>query len=343
MSSLTLRTLRTHRQTTHYLETGPSDGPLMLFLHGWPSIGLIWRAQLEAFGEAGWHCVAPDLRGFGDSTIRSAVDAYSTRAAVADAIELHDHLGGEPAIWIGHDWGSAVVGAVAAHHPERCRGIVLVSWAYFPGSNALDTLVPLVDRTIYPADLYPDGQWDYYRYYTTNFEEAVADLDADVRSSLASIYRPGIPEMVGEVAPTATVSQTGGRFGDAHRAPTTLPHPDLWPAADFDELVRAFSEHGFRTSSAWYMNDSANIAYAREARNNGRLSMPVLFVNGDWDVICSIDIDRQGEPMLATCADLTVRSLPAGHWLPLERKDELTRTIQQWLPEQRPVGLPARG
>ncbi|CAN5335555.1 hypothetical protein BH11ACT4_BH11ACT4_13230 [soil metagenome] len=199
--------------------------------------------------------------------------------------------------------------------------------------NALDRLVPLVDRTLYPSDLYPDGQWDYYRYYTTNFEEAVADLDADVRSSLASIYRPGDPAMVGAVAPTATVSRSGGRFGPAHRAPASDPHPDLWPPEDFDELVRAFSKRGFRASSAWYLNDDANIAYAQDARDYGNLALPVLFVNGDWDVICSIKADRQGEPMFASCVELTVRSLPAGHWLPLERKDELTSTIREWLPE----------
>ncbi len=53
------RTFSTPRHTTHYLESGPADGPLMVFLHGWPSIGLIWHAQMEAFSADGWHCVAP--------------------------------------------------------------------------------------------------------------------------------------------------------------------------------------------------------------------------------------------------------------------------------------------
>ncbi|MFP3803394.1 alpha/beta fold hydrolase, partial [Paraburkholderia sp. SIMBA_027] len=46
---LVSRSLATSRQTTRYLECGPADGPLMIFLHGWPSIGLMWRAQMEAF------------------------------------------------------------------------------------------------------------------------------------------------------------------------------------------------------------------------------------------------------------------------------------------------------
>jgi pimeloyl-ACP methyl ester carboxylesterase len=325
------RSFSTARQTTHILECGPEDGALMIFLHGWPSIGLMWRAQMEAFAAEGWHCVAPDLRGFGGSSAPAGNDAYAIEHVVADMAELHDHLGGQPAIWVGHDWGSAVAGALCAHAPERCRGVVLVSLAYQPDGHALPTVVPLVDRTIYPADRYPDGQWDYYRYYTTHFDAAVADLDADQAASLASIFRPGDPAASGKVAPHALVTRNGGRFGAAHRAPPTAPDPALWPPADFDVLVASFAERGFRPSCAWYLNDDANMAYARRAPDGGRLSQPVLFVNGDFDQICSIAGNRQGDPMRASCAGLTVTSMPAGHWLPLECKAELNLAIRGWL------------
>lgn len=330
-STLVSCTFSTPRQTTHYIECGPADGPLMIFLHGWPSIGLMWRAQMNAFASDGWRCIAPDLRGFGSSFAPTANDAYTIEEIVADMAELHDHLGRKAAIWVGHDWGSIAVGALAAHEPTRCRGAVLISWAYFPDGNALPTLVPLVDRTIYPADRYPDGQWDYYRYYTTHFEAAVGDLDADVGASLASIFRSGSPAAVGEVSPSAKVTHNGGRFGAAHRAPHTQPDPALWPPVDFEELVRAFKLRGFLPTCALYLNGDANTAYAREASNGGRLSQPILFVNGDLDQICGINGNRQGDPMRAACRDLTVASLPCGHWLPLERKEELTLIIRHWL------------
>jgi pimeloyl-ACP methyl ester carboxylesterase len=335
LTMLASRILSTARHTTHYLECGPRNGPLMMFLHGWPSIGLMWRAHMEAFAAEGWHCVAPDLRGFGESSAPADIDAYTNENVVADMVELHDSLGGMPAIWIGHDWGSVVAGALAAHEPWRSRGIVLTSVPYFAGANALPTLVPLVNRTIYPADQYPDGQWDYYRYYTTHFEAAVADLDADPAATLASIYRSGNPSDLGKVWPTAVVTRNGGRFGSAHRAPPTPPDPALWPPADFDVLVQRFKAHGFRPPCAWYMNDDANMAYARAAPDKGRLSQPVLFVNGDWDGICSIVGNRMGDPMRASCADLTVNGLPAGHWLPLERKEEHIHAIRAWLFDKR--------
>ena len=329
--ALISRNVSRPRQTTHYIECGPADGPLMIFLHGWPSISLMWRTHLEAFAADGWHCVAPDLRGFGGSSAPAATDAYAIEEVVADMADFHDHLGGEPAIWVGHDWGCVVVGALAAHAPKRGRGVVLTSLAYQPAGHALRTLVPLVDRMIYPADRYPDGQWDYYRFYDTHFETAVADLDADKEASLASIFRSGDPAAIGKVAPHALVTRNGGRFGAVHRAAPTEPDPAIWPPADFDALVRAFEASGFRPSCAWYLNDAAAIAYALKAPDGGHLSQPVLFVNGELDQICTIAGNRQGDPMRSACPDLTVTNMPAGHWLPLERKADHIQVIRTWL------------
>ena len=330
-STLSSKTFSTRRHTTHYLECGPADGPLMIFLHGWPELSLIWRAQMDAFAAEGWRCVAPDLRGYGGSSAPAANDAYANEQVVADMAELHDHLGRKPAIWVGHDWGSVIAGSLVAHQPERSRGVVLISVPYFPDANALPTLVPLVDRSIYPADQYPDGQWDYYRYYTQHFKSAVADLDADKAASLASIFQPGDPASMGKPTPNSMVTRKGGRFGAAHRAPATPPDPALWPPADFDVLVQAFQAHGFRPPCAWYLNDDANIAYAHKAPNSGHLIRPVLFVNGDLDAINTINGNHYGDAMRATCADLTVTDLSGAHWLPLERKTELVQAIRVWL------------
>ncbi|CAN7605482.1 alpha/beta fold hydrolase [Neorhizobium sp. LjRoot104] len=194
---------------------------------------------MEALASDGWRCIAPDMRGYGGSSDPAAVDAFTNEQVNRDMVELHDHLGGEPAIWVGHDWGSVVAASLVAHEPARSRGLVLISVPYFPDANALPTLVPLIDRTIYPADDYPDGQWDYYRYYTTHFEAAVSDLNADRAASLALIYRSGDPASIGKPSANALVTHKGGRFGEAHRAPPTTPDPALWPAADFNALVIA--------------------------------------------------------------------------------------------------------
>jgi pimeloyl-ACP methyl ester carboxylesterase len=329
--TLTTRIFRSSRHSTRYWECGPADGPLLIFLHGWPGIGLMWRAQLEAFASEGWRCVAPDMRGYGGSAAPAAPEAYRLNEIVDDMVELHDHLGARPAIWLGHDWGTPVAGALTAQHAARSRGVVLISVPYFPASFGLPALLPLIDRELYPVERYPDGQWDYYRFYLTHFEQTVSDTDADIPATLASIYRPGNPASAGKVSPSALMTLNGGRYGAAHRAPPTPPDPALWPQADFGALVEAFRAHGFRPANAWYLNDSANMAYANAAPDGGRLRQPVLFVNGEWDPICDINRSRLGEPMARACHDLSVTSLPAGHWLPLERKTELVQAVRSWL------------
>jgi pimeloyl-ACP methyl ester carboxylesterase len=120
------------RHTTAYLDQGPADGPLMIFVHGWPELGLVWRAQMAHFAALGWRCIAPDMRGYGGSSAPTATSAYAMRELVADMVELHDDVGAAPAVWIGHDWGSPVVASLAARHPQRCRGAALISVPYFP-------------------------------------------------------------------------------------------------------------------------------------------------------------------------------------------------------------------
>ncbi|HEY0257907.1 MAG TPA: alpha/beta hydrolase [Candidatus Methylacidiphilales bacterium] len=329
--TLTARTFSSPRHTTRYWEAGPIDGPLMIFVHGWPEIGLMWRAQVEAFASEGWHCVAPDMRGYGGSSASGIPEAYALEEIVRDMVELHDHLGARPAIWVGHDLGSPVAGALAAHHATCSRGVVLVSVPYLPESFALQNLLPLIDRQLYPADRYPDGQWDYYRFYLTHFDQTVADFNADIPATLAVIYRHGDSAAVDRIYRSALVSRNGGWFGSEHRAPATQPDPALWPPADFETLAEAFRAHGFLPANSWYLNDTANTAYAHAAPNGGRLRQPVLFVNGDFDGICDITRSRLGEPMRSTCEDLSVTSLPSGHWLPLERKTELVQAIRSWL------------
>ena len=142
----------------------------MVFVHGWPALSIMWRRQLEHFGALGYRCVAPDMRGYGRSSAPRALAEYALEHIVTDMVELLRALGAERAIWVGHDWGSAVVWSIAAHHPELCRAVVSLCVPYFANGFAPATLVPLVDRNVYPEAKYPAGQWDYQLFYEHDFE-----------------------------------------------------------------------------------------------------------------------------------------------------------------------------
>nr|WP_168598879.1 alpha/beta fold hydrolase [Rhizobium sp. SG570] len=303
----------------------------MIFLHGWPELGLVWRRQIEYFSGQGWRCVAPDMRGYGGSSRPDYTAAYTVRELVADMIELHDALGGAPAVWVGHDWGSAVAWSMASHHASRCRGVVNLCVPYFARGFALPNLVPLVDRDVYPAERYPVGQWDYWLFYRAQFLRASREFEADVAATLALLYRAAPPRQPGQPAFTAAVCARNGWFGPAGRAPATPLDDVLLDREDFHAIVEAFTATGFSGADAWYMNDATNIAYAAEAPNFGRLTLPALFIHATNDTVCDTTQSRLAKPMREDCERLSEVAIEGGHEIMLEAPTAVNEAIAGWL------------
>ena len=335
--SMTTNQAETPRHRTSWIEDGPADGPLMIFIHGWPEIGLLWRAQITHFAAAGWRCVAPDMRGYGGSSVPTSTGAYAVRELVADMVELHDALGGKPAVWVGHDWGSPVVWGMATHHPDRCRAVANLCVPHIARGFALPNLVPLIDRDLYPADKYPVGQWDYWLLHREHFGRTVRAFEADVRATFNASYRTGKRDAVGKPATSADMRSRGGWFGP--KGPPAVPRDEaLMPQDVFDALVAAFEKTGFGGADAWYLNDAPNIAYAAEAADFGRIDLPVLFLHAELDTICDTVHSRLADPMREDCTDLTEVTIAGGHMLMLERPDEVNAAIEQWLGDKRLSG-----
>jgi pimeloyl-ACP methyl ester carboxylesterase len=103
------------------------DGPLMLFLHGFPEYWAMWRPMLEHFGARGWCAAAPDLRGYNLSAKPAAVEAYRVKHLVADALALAAHYTKEKFVLVAHDWGGAVAWGLAIAHPERLSRLVMLN------------------------------------------------------------------------------------------------------------------------------------------------------------------------------------------------------------------------
>ncbi|MEQ8662871.1 MAG: alpha/beta hydrolase, partial [Gammaproteobacteria bacterium] len=197
------RYAQTTRHTTHYLACGPVDGPLIVFVHGWPELSLSWRHQLPVFGGLGFRAVAPDLRGYGRSSVYPEHADYRQQEVVTDMLELLAELGRERAVWVGHDWGSPTVWNLARLYPERCVAVANLCVPYFTIENGLDSLLALVDRRLYPEDEYPAGQWEYMRFYEENFARATAVFEADPYRTVQMLFRKGDPADAGKPAFTA--------------------------------------------------------------------------------------------------------------------------------------------
>jgi pimeloyl-ACP methyl ester carboxylesterase len=322
---------RSSRHATHYLACGDDDAPLILFLHGWPELSLSWRHQLRCFADLGFRAIAPDMRGYGRSTVHAKKEDYAVEPIVADMIELLDSLERDAAFWVGHDWGAPIVWAIAQHHSARVHGVANLCVPYLPNGFAIENLLPLVDRTLYPADAYPVGQWDYHVHYEENFDRACAAFDADPRATVKALLRRGDPSGRGRPSRAAKVRRYGGWFGAADRAPDLPFDTDVLDEESLDGYAGALARNGFFGPVAWYVNAAANTAYAKRAPNRGTLVVPVLFFHALHDYVCETVDSRLAEPMRASCDDLTEIVLPTGHWMAQERPELVNAGLARWL------------
>ncbi|WP_285034566.1 alpha/beta hydrolase [Mycolicibacterium sp. lyk4-40-TYG-92] len=109
------------------LAWGPSDGRLMLCLHGFPDSAHGWRRVAPLLAAAGYRVVAPFMRGYAPSAV-PADGNYHIGALVSDALDLYDALGGGPdAVLVGHDWGAFAANAVAAYPNSPFDAVVSMS------------------------------------------------------------------------------------------------------------------------------------------------------------------------------------------------------------------------
>ncbi len=131
-----LRTVTANRVEFSYLEAGPPDGPLALCLHGFPDTAQTWRHLFPSLAGAGYHAVAPWMRGYAPTAL-PAESHYQTGALAVDACSLHEALGGtDEAVIIGHDWGAHATFGAAGLEPDRWRRVVALA---LPPLSALAT------------------------------------------------------------------------------------------------------------------------------------------------------------------------------------------------------------
>lgn len=108
----------------HYVSRG--EGPLILFVHGFPEFWYAWHEQLVEFGRD-HRAVALDMRGYNLSDKPADVKAYRAKHLVEDLRQLIDHLGGRPCVLVAHDWGGAVAWNLAAEYPAYLSRLVIVN------------------------------------------------------------------------------------------------------------------------------------------------------------------------------------------------------------------------
>jgi pimeloyl-ACP methyl ester carboxylesterase len=323
--------LVTPAHTTSYLEAGPETGPLLVFVHGWPGLASTWRRQLGHFAALGYRVVAPDLRGYGDSTVHGDAAAYRQELVVADMLALLDRLGRRRAVWVGHDWGSPTVWNIAAHFPERCVAVATLAVPFGTLERGWEGLLAGVDRARYPEDTNPYGQFDYMAFYEKHAKHATSVFEAAPGNTVKALFRRGDPAAHTRPAPTSVTTRDGGWFGGAQRAPDAPLSSTVLTDREFTELTAALTRAGFGGPTSYYLNHEVNARYADAAPGGHVLPLPVLFVGAAYDQVADLNSPTMLDAMHSTCASLTEVTVPAGHWLQLEASNAVNDHIESWL------------
>jgi pimeloyl-ACP methyl ester carboxylesterase len=271
------------------------------------------------------------MRGYGRSTVYDKHSDYAMEHVVDDMMDLIAHIGRESAVWVGHDWGAPVVWSVASHHPSRCQGVAALCVPYLPAGFAPSTLIPLIDRDVYPEGEFPAGQWDYQLFYEEHFEKASRTFEANVGNTVKCLFRSGDPSRQGKPGALASVRQNGGWFGGKSEAPDAPLDRGVLTEEDFLQYTCALERNGFFGPDSWYMNAGRNLQFAKSAVNGGRLTMPALFLHAAYDYTCETIRSKLTDPMRQHCDRLTEVTVPSGHWMAQERPTEVNSALVKWL------------
>ena len=121
-----------HGITLSCRASGPRGRPVLMFLHGFPEAAFVWDELLEHFAKpehGGYRCVAPNLRGFEQSSAPAEVSAYRPKHLVQDiaALIALETAGGALACLVAHDWGGAVAWNLANQRPELAQRLAIIN------------------------------------------------------------------------------------------------------------------------------------------------------------------------------------------------------------------------
>ena len=190
--------------------SGPPGRPVLLFLHGFPEGAFAWDALLSHFAapeHGAYRCVAPNLRGFADSSAPSEVSAYRAKHLIQDVLALIDaEAGDQPlAALVAHDWGGALAWNLANAHPQRMSRLAILNsphpglfWRALredPAQQAASAYMNFLIRTDAEALLSQD---DFKKLWSFAFEEVSARgpscawLDANMREHYRRVWSQGL-------------------------------------------------------------------------------------------------------------------------------------------------------
>ncbi len=311
MAEIRHHAIKTNGITMHVAEAG--TGFPVVFLHGFPELWYSWRHQIHALADAGFRAIAPDMRGYGETDAPAEPSQYTMKILTADIAGLLDALGIEKAVFVGHDWGGAVLWQMGVRYPQRVERLVGLNTPFF-GSGGGRVSENLRDF---------HGQTDktfYMRYFQTP-GVAESELEADVRTTFKKVFLPYTR------AEDFTTFMTVG--GDGSGVIAKIDNTDTFlTEQELDVYTETFTKTGFTGGLNWYRGADLN-ADEVDAPTVNTLNIKSMMVTAGKDTIL--------KPAMAAGMPMTIPGIrmehieDCAHWTQQERPGEVNALLLDFL------------
>lgn len=276
------------------------EGPLMLFLHGFPEFWYEWRHQLREFG-SDHLAVASDLPGYNLSEKPAGLDQYRVEVLVGHIRDLADHFReGKKFILVGHDWGGALAWVFATLHPECLHKLVIVNAPH---------------PAIFGRLLASDSDQQHASQYMLLFRSSVAESMLS-----ANNYQALVDAVMGDLLKSGAFSEADKQaYQQAWSQPGALTGGlNYYRANHVGPPVPVGMEGAIGSSDA-----------AALRVGSMKVNVPTLVIWGEKDIaLTTKNLDGLGEFV----PDLTVKRIAEGsHWVIHERPDQVNGYIREFI------------
>jgi epoxide hydrolase A/B len=342
------RIVAANGQRIHLVEAG--QGPLVLFVHGFPELWYSWRHQLSALADAGYRAVAIDQRGYGRSSKPPHIHDYRITELVADLVGVVEALGETTATVVGHDWGAPVAWTAAWTRPEVFTSVVgLGPWGgrglmALPSSPFGERPQREVERWIAGDDLI-----FYHEYFAvpglmeTEFESDVRGwIETGLYSMSALPPAPPLPpgfdfaalsdqQLAEFIRSTPMCLNPGAKMRDRMLTPPPGALDAVFTREDINYYVEAFERSGITGPLNFYR--CLELDWELLGKYEGRpLEVPALFIGGDRDIGTMWgQAAIRGLSAHAPKARPSVVLKNCGHWIQQEHPEKVNSVLLEFL------------
>ncbi|XP_059455261.1 uncharacterized protein LOC132185510 [Corylus avellana] len=312
MEGIEHRTVKVNGINMHIAEKG--QGPVILFLHGFPELWYSWRHQIVALASLGYRAVAPDLRGYGDTDAPADPASYTSLHVVGDLVALLDTIAADQdkVFVVAHDWGAVIAWYLCLYRPDKVKALVNLSVAFTPRNPKRKPLDSL--RALYGDD-----------YYICRFQEP-----GEIEAEFAQIGTARVlKEFLTYRNPGPLYLPKGKGFGHPPDAPILLPS---WLSEDdINYYANKYEKRGFTGGLNYYRDLDLNWELTAPWTGT-QVKVPVKFIVGDLDLTYNGPgvkeyIHKGGLKKYVPFLQEVVVMEGVAHFIQLERPDEINKHI----------------